>query len=92
MYEKYFRKYCVSLKIHFEFYYSMDNCKSSADKQQWLLDAGDGSQVMCLHDKESSQEEKATDVSTQSTPLKRPPPPIHLHLNKRLLNLRVLFG
>ena len=35
----------------------MDMCDGCADRQQWLLDSGDGSQVICLCQVENSQVE-----------------------------------
>ena len=62
----------------------MDMCNACADRQQWLLDSGDGSQVICLCQVENSQVEDnmrydgevatTTDVDTHTTPLKRSSP------------------
>ena len=65
-------------------YFSMDMCDGCADRQQWLLDSGDGSQVICLCQVENSQVEDNTrydgevattiDVGIQTPPLKRSSP------------------
>ena len=64
----------------------MDMCDACTDRQQWLLENNDGSQVICLCQVEDSQKEDmqnnddeiptTTDVGTQTPPLKRSSPPI----------------
>ena len=60
----------------------MDMCDGCTDRQQWLLDSGDGSQVMCLCQIENNQvedDEIATtiDVGIQTpSPVKRSSPSI----------------
>ena len=67
-------------------YFSMDMCNACADRQQWLLDSGDGSQVICSCQVENSQVEDniqndgkvvtTIDVDIQTPPLKRSSPSI----------------
>ena len=62
----------------------MDMCNACADRQQWLLDSGDGSQVLCLCQVENSQVEDnmrydgkvatTIDAGIQTPPLKRSSP------------------
>ena len=62
----------------------MDMSNAWAGQQQWLLDSGDGSQVICLCQDLNSQVEdnirhddevvSVIDVSTHTTPLKRSSP------------------
>ena len=57
----------------------MDMCDACADRQQWLLDSGDGSQVICLCQLEDNIQydgKVATtiDVGNQTPPLKRSSP------------------
>ena len=59
----------------------MDMCNACADRQQWLLDSGDGSKVICLCQNVNNQVEDnmqydskvstTTDVATHTTPLNR---------------------
>ena len=42
----------------------MDMCNACADRQQWLLDSGDGSQVLCLCQVENSQVEDGEVATT----------------------------
>ena len=56
-------------------------CDACTDRQQWLLENNDGSQVICLCQIENSQagdDEVTTtiDVGVQTPPMKRPFPPI----------------
>ena len=56
-------------------------CDACTDRQQWLLDSGDGSQVICLCQIENNQVEDdevttTIDVGVQTPPLKRPFPSI----------------
>ena len=53
----------------------MDMCDACTDRQQWLLDSGDGSQVICLCQVEDEGEVATTiDVGIQTPPLKRSSP------------------
>ena len=45
-------------------YFSMDMCDACADRQQWLLDSCDGSQVLCLCQVENSQVEDGEVATT----------------------------
>ena len=65
----------------------MDMCDACADKQQWLLESGDGSQVICLcqidensqvEDNMQNNDEIPTtiDVGIRTPPLKRSSPSI----------------
>ena len=62
----------------------MDMCDACTDRQQWLLENNDGSQVICLCqvEKEDNMQNDdneiptTTDVGTQTPPLKRSLPPI----------------
>ena len=58
-------------------YFRMDMCDACTDRQQWLLDSGDGSQVICLCQVEDEGEVATTvDVGIQTPPSKRPFPSI----------------
>ena len=61
----------------------MDMCDNCTDRQQWLLENNDGSQVICLCqlEKEDNMQNNdeiptTTDVGIQKLPLKRSLPPI----------------
>ena len=54
----------------------MDMCDACTDRQQWLLDLGDGSQVICLCQVENSQVEDEGKVATTIDVGIQTPPPV----------------
>ena len=77
----------------------MDMCNACADRQQWLLDSGDGSQVICScqvekEDNMQNNDEVVAkiDVDIQTPPLKRsssPPIPNAPKRGRKMSNISI---